>query len=254
MAHAIEVGHAAQVADGYIDLHCHWICAIDDGARNIEESRQMLQALADVGFSEVFATPHMRPGMFDNSAKTLTKSYEDCVQALGIEDLPVSIGLACEHYLDDVVYERIIAGEALPYPGSKAVLVECYELGLSPWWFRPLQELKSRGYLPVIAHPERYRALWQTPTYLEELCDLGASPLLDVAALTGRYGRRPRECALKLLELDLYDGACSDAHRPEDLSSVAAGIDELAQRFGSDRVDFLMRAGPSAILRGLSPR
>jgi protein-tyrosine phosphatase len=102
----------------------------------------------------------------------------------------------------------------------------------------------------VLAHPERYRPVWKDPHVLEPLLDGGTVLLLDVAALVGKYGRKPRKVAERLLDLGFYYAACSDAHRAADADDVAAGIDKLFKRMGAEEAEFLLREGPQRILDG----
>lgn len=238
---------------GFVDLHCHWIAGIDDGARSSEESVSMLQELWRIGFSEVVATPHMRPGLFDNRRADLEGAYERMRPALSdAADLP-QVLLSSEHYFDDVVFGRIMNDEALPYPGGRAILLEFYDIDFPRFVEERLFDIKRRGLLPVIAHPERYQCIWKQPDLLERLVDLGSATLLDSAALVGKYGRRPRNCAEELLERGLYHAACSDAHRPWDLKQVKAGMRLIETHYGAEELRFLFDEGPRSLLAGELP-
>jgi protein-tyrosine phosphatase len=233
---------------GFIDLHCHWVAGIDDGARTPEHGVEMLRRLKGAGFSTVVATPHMRPGMFDNDKAALERAYAAMVEALP-EGLP-QVGLASEHFFDDVVFGRLKSGQGVPYPGGKAVLVE-----LSPHAFpialpARLLDLRRSGLKAVIAHPERYQPTWKDTEATQPLLDAGACLLLDVCALVGKYGEAPKRAAEKLLDEDAYEAACSDAHRAEDADVTARAIERLRALVGDDETDRLMRRGPEAILRG----
>jgi len=210
----------------------------------------MLERLHALGFSKVVATPHMRPGMFDNRRDDLIAAFERMQGAVRSRtDLP-EVDLSSEHYFDDIVYERLLTGAALPYPGGRAVLLEFWGNEFPAVVAHRLFDLRQRGLLTVIAHPERYRCLWRSPEILEQLVDSGAAALLDTAALVGKYGREPQHCALELLERGLYHAACSDAHRTTDLVEVEKGMKFIAERYGEDEVDFLFDRGPKAILAG----
>lgn len=234
---------------GFIDLHCHFIPNIDDGARTPADSLAMLRGLRRIGFDQVIATPHMRPGMFPNTKADLLRAYEAMAPLLGEADLP-EIALSSEHYFDDIVFSRLMAGEGLPYPGEKAVLVEfaydAFPLRLTDRFF----DLRRKGLRPVIAHPERYRPVWKSPKVLDPLLEAGAVLLLDVAALVGKYGRAPRKAAEALLEAGYYDAACSDAHKPGDIEEVAQGIACLEKICGEDEARWLLGEGPRKILKG----
>lgn len=209
----------------------------------------MLRGLRTLGFEKVVATPHMRPSMFPNTRADLERAFALTSAALPTEGLP-AIALASEHFFDDIVFERLLSGEALPYPGGKAVLIEfgyeAFPLRAADRFF----DLRRRGLLPVLAHPERYRPVWKSPKALDPLLEAGAAMLLDVAALVGKYGRAPQRAAEILLEGGYYDAACSDAHKPSDIDDVAKGIERLAKLQGEDEVAWLFREGPEKILSG----
>jgi protein-tyrosine phosphatase len=246
---------------GFVDLHCHWIAGIDDGARTIEASLGMLRGLKRAGFDTVMATPHMRPGMFDNDRPALQSAFDAMAPHLaGVSGLP-AVYLSSEHWFDEVVFARLVAGEGLPYPDvaspdgtpraasqKRAVLVE-----LPPHAFplridRRFFDLSRAGLRPVLAHPERYQPVWKDDRCLDPLLDVGACLLLDVCALIGKYGRASQKAAEKLLDDEAYEAACSDAHRPEDTELVEEAIEVLTKRVGAAETDRLLGAGPRGIL------
>ncbi len=232
----------------FIDLHCHYLPAIDDGARDLAESRALLEGLYGLGFECVVATPHMRPGLFDNEAPRLREVFEQTrSQLTGAPQLP-RLCLGAEHYFDDVVFGRILSNQALPYPGGRAILLEFYEIDFPHTIDHRLADLKRRGLTPVIAHPERYRPLWGHPDVLERLLDVGAAALLDTAALVGKYGRQSRKAAEELLDLGLYRAACSDAHRPDDVREVARGMEWIVKNYGDAELEDLFVEGPRTLL------
>ena len=238
---------------GFIDLHCHYVPGIDDGARSHEDGLAMLTGLRALGFTRVLATPHTRPGMFENTRHTIRAAFEQFVAGLTDRSALPALDLSSEHYFDDIVFRRLLDGEGLPYPGAHAVLLEFYGIDFPPVIQLRLLDLRVRGLLPVIAHPERYQCLWRSPEALERMVDSGIAALLDVAALVGKYGRQTQTCAEQLLELGLYHAACSDAHRPADIAEVRAGIERVRDLYGDDEVNFLFRDGPESLLRGELP-
>jgi protein-tyrosine phosphatase len=181
----------------------------------------------------------------------------------GQSDLP-DVHLASEHFLDDVVFSRLVSGEGLPYPdlGSAAeppggcrgrsVLVELSPQAFPAQLQHRLFDLRRAGLRPVLAHPERYQPVWRDDACLDPLLDAGACLLLDVCALVGKYGRASQKAAEKLLDEEAYEAACSDAHRPADVAVVEEAVGALTRRVGSDEARRLLRDGPRAVL-GLSP-
>ncbi|MFO0616711.1 MAG: CpsB/CapC family capsule biosynthesis tyrosine phosphatase [Polyangiaceae bacterium] len=235
---------------GFIDLHCHWIVSIDDGVRTAEESYALLSGLHEVGFDHVVATPHMRPGMFDNTRRELEDAYRETRASLeGRPGLP-RLSLSSEHFFDDVVFERFMRDDVLPYPGGKAALVEFDPRGFPTHLEHRFFDLMRRGIRPVIAHPERYTPVWKSVQSLDKYLDVGAVLLLDVAALSGKYGRSAQRASEQLVREGYYYAACTDSHAPADVADVRRGIAALAELAGDDEVEFLFVEGPTHILEG----
>jgi protein-tyrosine phosphatase len=239
---------------GFIDLHCHWIANIDDGARAPAASLAMLAGLYRIGFSKVVATPHMRPGMFENDRVALERAYGAMAPHLAgaTETLP-DVGLASEHFFDDVVFGRLKSGQGLPYPGGRAVLIELPPSAFPAFLPARLFDLRRAKLTPVLAHPERYQPVWKDVTALEPILDAGTHLQLDVCALVGKYGRAAQRAAENLLEDEAYEIAASDAHKPEDVEVVARSIERLESLVGRDESLRLLIEGPRGLLDALEP-
>ena len=223
----------------------------------------MLRRLAKIGFCHVVATPHMRPGMFDNRIDDLQAAYLNARSSLGESaDLPHT-SLGSEHFFDTDVISEILAGRGLPYldrPVSPddsrrqgALLIEFSDLTPLRLIEDQLFQLQTSGFVPVIAHPERYRAVWSEPEIVARLVDLGSVALLDVAALVGKYGERSQVAAHELMALGVYDAACTDAHRPSDVELAGQGMLRIEEMYGADEVSLLFAENPRLLLAGVRP-
>jgi protein-tyrosine phosphatase len=235
---------------GYVDLHCHYLPAIDDGVRTLEEGRALLGGLGKLGYRKVIATPHIRTAMFDNRKPGLERAFRELNAELANERELPETGLGAEHYCDDVFWQLFLDGESVPYPGGKAALVELhYEI-----WPTRIEErffeMQVRGVRPVLAHPERYAALFRKTDPLDPLIEVGTVALLDLMSLVGRYGRASQRAAERMLDEGVYYAACSDAHRPSDVEHVAEAIERLARLVGDDEVEELLGENPRRILAG----
>ena len=252
---------------GFVDLHCHWIAAIDDGARTVDESLAMLRGLHQAGFDAVVATPHMRPGMFDNDRASIERAFASMQPVLSAGGALPSVHLGSEHFFDDVVYGRLLRGEAVPYPrlpgatdaagpGATArqrrrpVLIEFGSTAFPVRIQHRLFDLRRAGLVPVLAHPERYEPVWRDDACLDAVLDAGAHLLLDLCTLVGKYGRAPQRAAEKLLEEEAYEAACSDAHKPRDVEIVVKSIERLEALVGVAEARRLLADGPRGILGG----
>lgn len=231
-----------------VDLHCHWVAHIDDGARSPEQGVAMLKGLKALGYREVVATPHMRPGMFENDRAAIHAGYAAMAPHLERESGLPAISVASEHWFDDVVYARLVEGQGVPYRGGGAILVEVNPRGFPLHFANRLFDLRRAGFLVVLAHPERYEPVWKDDRCLDPLLDAGAALLLDVASLVGKYGRAPQKAAEKLLEEEAYEAICTDTHKPEDLESMAKALEVLVKRVGREECHRLTSTAPQAIL------
>jgi protein-tyrosine phosphatase len=234
----------------FVDLHCHYLPAVDDGVRTHDEGVELCQALARLGYTTVTATPHIRTAMFENRKPDLMQRFEHfCEQTKNTPDMPELL-LGAEHFCDDIFWGLFERDQALPYTGGKAALIELppdqVPLGLDERVFR----MQVRGVRPVLAHPERYPSLFSSSVPIERALEMGAVALLDLMSLTGKYGRRPRHTAERMLEEGLYYAACSDCHRPADVEHVAEGIERLRDLMGDEQTEGMLSEGPLAILRG----
>ncbi|MBX7192688.1 MAG: protein tyrosine phosphatase [Sandaracinaceae bacterium] len=237
---------------GFVDLHCHYVPGVDDGVRTLDESQRLLRGLAALGYTEVVATPHIRTAMFENRKPGLTKAFDELTSILG-PPAPSSmprLSLAAEHFCDDVFFGLLASDQVLPYRGGFAILLEFrYEA-----WPRKIEEqlfrMQVRGLRPLIAHPERYYALFDETDPLDPLLDVGAMTLLDTMSLSGKYGERCRRAAERMLEEGAYDAACSDAHRPEDVDVMGRSIERLRALVGKEEAQALLSTRPRGILDG----
>lgn len=234
---------------GYVDLHLHYVPGVDDGVRTFDETKRMLEGLAAIGYVKCVATPHIRSGMFDNRKAGLEKGFREVAEQLAGLAVP-ELGLASEHFFDDVFWQLFEKREVLPYPGDNAILVELHPdrwpRGLTERFFK----MQVAGLRPMIAHPERYSPLANETEPLDALLDAGAMTQLDLMSLVGRYGDRPRRVAERMLEEGAYDIACSDAHRPEDVELVARAIERLRELVGDDEARSLLATNPAGVLDG----
>ncbi len=218
----------------------------------------MLRGLHQAGFDAVVATPHMRPGMFDNDRARIESAFAAMQPILSAAGKLPSVHLASEHFFDDVVYGRLLAGESVPYPrlseaapdAKRSVLIEFGPTSFPLRLQHRLFDLRRAGLVAVIAHPERYEPVWRDDACLDPLIDAGAHLLLDVCALVGKYGRAPQRAAEKLLEEDAYEAACSDAHKPRDVDVVVQAIERLESLVGVPEAKRLLGDGPRGILQG----
>lgn len=124
--------------------------------------------------------------------------------------------------------------------------MEQIPIGVEKGFFR----MRVRGVRPVLAHPERYVPLARSTHPIETILRSGVLALMDITALTGRYGQGPMRTAERMLEEGVYFAASSDAHRPEDVDMVEWGIERLRALVGESGAMRLLSEHPRQILQG----
>jgi protein-tyrosine phosphatase len=236
----------------YVDLHSHFLPALDDGATHLEMSLQMTRAIASLGFSHLYATPHQRAGMFMPERTQIDAAFAEVKSAVAGAAPGVTLGLAAENFWDSVFHERLGAHAVPTYDATPAFLFEVNTQMMPAEMENQLFQIRTSGYLPVMAHPERYAAV-QRDVSLAERLGRHAAMLIDLGALDGAHGKAELKTARRLVLEGLAHGAASDIHRPEDQTSVAAGMAWIKKQRGQRVLDQMLDDNPRSILAGDLP-
>jgi protein-tyrosine phosphatase len=236
----------------YVDLHSHFLPALDDGATHLEMSLQMTRAIASLGFTHLYATPHQRDGMFMPERAKIDAAFAEVKAALGGAAAGVTLGLAAENFWDTVFHERLRLHAVPTYDATPAFLFEVNTQMMPAEIENQLFQIRTSGYLPVMAHPERYTAV-QRDVSLAERLGRHAAMLIDLGALDGAHGKAELKTARRLVLEGLAHGAASDIHRPEDQTSVAAGMAWIKKQRGQRVLEQMLDDNPRSILAGDLP-
>jgi protein-tyrosine phosphatase len=237
---------------GFVDLHSHVLPGIDDGSPDAATSLAMLRGLAGLGFDTICATPHQKAGQFMPSREQIDSAHSATRDALAGAGVVVELGLAAENMWDDVFHTRLEANQIPSYNGGNAFLVELQPsvlpLGLIDTIFR----LRMIGKLPVLAHPERYHALWDDDDLVRKLA-AECAMVVDLGAIAGYHGKREGKMARRLVEQGLAHAVASDAHSLNDVRVAAEGIAWIRKKHGDVVVERLLDAHPRSILAARHP-
>ena len=153
-----------------VDLHCHILPGVDDGAKSIEESLNMLRKLAAAGVESVVATPHLLRGSYDTTASERQEMVDNLQKAADENDIKVQIKPGVEYYLAPQILEDIDRLEEFTINnGGKYILVELPMRIVPPSIEDIFFSLKVKGITPILAHPERNAEICQNPNILFNL-------------------------------------------------------------------------------------
>jgi tyrosine-protein phosphatase YwqE len=237
-----------------VDIHAHLIPGVDDGATDQAETREALQRMREAGVERATATPHFNASLVaDRLAFTGRMSELDAgwaqAQALAAE-VGVRLERAAEVMLDTPNPD--FSDERLRLAGGSFVLVEFPFLTIPPRSGEVIALIRSRGWTPIVAHPERYSGMDAELERARSWRERGAYLQLNGRSLLGSYGEDVRRLALSLLERGLVDYVASDYHargRPR-IADYAAALDELG---AGEAADLLLRVNPARALDGQAP-
>jgi protein-tyrosine phosphatase len=233
---------------GLVDLHCHLLPGVDDGAKRLEDALEMARALVDLGFSTVAPSPHARPEYAP--PEVVEARLAEVRAALEREGLALTLGRNAENVLDDAFLRGLGTPAARMLGAGPYALVELPYTAPVPALPEILFRIRTKGVVPVLAHPERCLE-FERKGRAAEAVRAGALLQLDVGALTGRYGSTAKRLARAFLEEGLYALGATDLHAPVGARDwVGRALAELRARAGEQAFERLMRDHPARLLAG----
>ena len=235
---------------GFVDLHSHVLFGLDDGSPDPATTVAMLDALAALGVSEQCVTPHQKAAQYLPAWDRVKQTYEEVLQLRNARH--PTLRLAAENMWDDVFYQRSVDGTIPHYEGTSAFLIELPLSLLPTGLVDRLFKFGRDGEVVVLAHPERYQALWDNDDLARQLRTVCAFQI-DLPAVAGFHGRRESKQARHLLESGLAACVATDAHQVGDISQAAEGLKWIEKKLGHSAVVRLFDHAPRAILAGELP-
>lgn len=204
-----------------VDFHSHVCPGIDDGSPDAERSLALVEGMRELGFRGMVLTPHIAEEEFPNTRETIDRSYGRLREALASSGSDMITGVSAEYRMDSGFIHMMDAGTLRPLPGGKHILVE------NSWFQEPAgiesiaYELRDKfGYVPILAHPERYTYYHPRPQRYKELTDMGVMLQVNILSLSGYYGKDVKRIGKSLVSEGLVSFLGSDLHRRAHLSAI----------------------------------
>jgi protein-tyrosine phosphatase len=217
------------IGDIGIDFHAHWLPGVDDGCQTIEDSILLLSEFKRLGYKKVYASPHIMGDKYTNTKQDLMERFEIFKSDERVKSLQLELGLIAEYLLDEQFEGKLKANDFLTI-GDKHILVETSMNYEFPFVKDYLFELIKLGYTPILAHPERYRYIYNEKNYVEKYEELmfnGIELQLNMFSLIGLYGDKTRKVAEALIENEAYTFVSSDIHLPSQIKYFEAAQKSL---------------------------
>ncbi len=237
-----------------IDLHCHLLPGIDDGPTELAQSLAMAAAAVADGIEITACTPHIYPGLYENHAEGIARAIATMRLELERAGIPLQlVGGADTHLAPDMV-DGLKRGRIPTLGGSRYFLFEPPHHVAPARMDEMLFSLMTAGYLPVVTHPERLSWIEENYEIFPRMVKAGAWMQITAGSLTGRFGKRPKYWAERMLDERLVHILATDAHNMARRGPwLAEGREAAAKRVGNDEALRLVQTRPRGILDNAEP-
>lgn len=228
-----------------IDFHSHILPNVDDGSTSMEETLKLIQEAKNAGFTKIISTSHYIEDYYECNEET----RKELLNKIRASSLDIDLCLGNEIYLTSEIPQLIKEKKASTINNSKYVL---FELPMNAKPFNAKEtvyRLIESGYTPVIAHPERYSYVQETPEYVEELANMGALFQANFGSVIGLYGKKAEKTVKKLLKEDLIHFLGSDVHRTDQIyTKVPKILKKLNKVISEEKIQELTEINPQKVL------
>lgn len=239
MLNANEIG----VKEGYIDMHCHIIPHVDDGAKNSSQALSMVTQAYQNGFRAMIATPHYEVGRYEANREDIDKNYLKLKHIVEQNMPDMRIYQGNEVFFSYGVVEKLNEGEIYTLAGSNYVLVEFSPNDSFSYIKKSLYEIINGGYTPILAHTERYEEVMEAEIKnVEKLVDAGVLIQINSSTLAGNMGITVRRKVVKLIKNDLVHFISTDCHSDGRRSpDITECIKYLQKKVDDEVINRLLR-------------
>ncbi len=235
----------------FIDCHNHSLPYIDDGAKDIEMSLEMLRIAQNNQISDVILTPHHLNGAFENHADKIRQCFNELTLTAKESNIEVKLHIGSEVHLTHETANQLISGEALTYCNQgKAALIELPKHSIPLGAEKTFEALLSHGITPIIAHPERNSSIRRDLNILKKFIDMGCKSQLTAMSCTGDFGPELQKVSHNIIMLGYAHLIASDAHRNNTrlpILSIAAKL--IDSQFNADVKSILLHENPKNLIQ-----
>ena len=237
-----------------IDLHCHLLPGIDDGAPDLATALAMARIAVADGIKVVACTPHIYPGMYDNNGPAIRRAVAELQLRLEEAGIPLRLTLGADAHIAPDLVASLRGGQVPTLHDSRYFLLEPPHHVAPPRLADTVFDLLAAGYVPVIIHPERLSWIEDHYETFVELARKGAWLQVTAGSLTGRFGKAARYWAERLLDEGWVHILATDSHGVDRRPPLLAEGQRVAERWlGAGEALHLVETRPQGILDNLQP-
>ena len=237
-----------------IDLHCHMLPGIDDGAPDLATSLAMARIAVEDGIEVTACTPHIYPGLYENDAAGIKLRVTALQETLDREGVPLRLISGADAHLTPALIDRLKQGTAPTLNGSRYFLLEPPHHVVPPRFEESVFSFLVAGYVPIVTHPERLTWIEDHYPIFQAITHRGAWMQITSGSLTGRFGERAQYWGKRMLDEGLVHILATDAHTTRRRSpNLAEGRDAAEKYVGKEEAQRLVYDRPRAIIDDVAP-
>ena len=238
--------------DGFIDVHSHILPALDDGARDMKKTREMLQIAYEEGIREIIATPHFFASRKSASADQIRETIARVEEEMEGWGFSIKLYSGNEIYYRSEVAELLEAGEIVTLADSQYVLVEFDPMAEYSYLRDGILKLDSYGYIPILAHTERYECLFEKKERLQRVKDHGGLIQVNASSFQGGIFDEMGKRARYIMKTGLLDFVGTDSHSTGKRSPrIKETASYLHKKLGRKRAEEILVKNPQAVIQNL---
>ena len=235
---------------GYVDMHCHVIPHVDDGARSSRQALRMVGIAYDNGIRTMIVTPHYEVGRYEENKEDIEKKFLKLKKLISERFPDFNLFLGNEIFYSYGVVDKINDGTIFTMAGSSYVLVEFSPNDKFDYIEKSLYEIINAGYTPILAHVERYDDVMKSQQNVERLTDAGVYIQTNASTVAGHRGWFMQRKILKMIKNDLIHFISTDAHSDGRRSPVLSEcINYLRKKTDEETIELLLRDNALQILK-----
>lgn len=233
-----------------IDIHTHLLFGVDDGPATMEESIEMLKNAKAQGVDVMILTPHYRHGMFAYPNDTIAENFAALYEPA--KKMGIDLYLGTEHHVNSMMIEYIQTKRVRTLANTQYVLAEYKHDTEFDYIMASVQDLIRNGYIPIIAHVERYMCMYKDLDRFDWLKNMGAMIQVNANAILGMEGFKVKGFTKKLLKYGYIDFVASDSHDLEKrINNLGKCREYLYKKYDARYVDKLFEKNAMEILQSI---
>lgn len=233
-----------------IDIHSHIIPNVDDGARSVEETFNILKEAQEAGFTDVILTSHFLLNYYETNAQELIFWKEKLQEVLKKQGIKINLHSGMEIYITNQMEELLENKKILTLANSRYMLIELPLATNVKYFDYVVYYLEAKGIKPIIAHPERYKCVQKDPDIVEEYIEKGCLIQCNYGSIVNLYGREAEKTIKTLLKKNQVHFLGSDVHRENGTYLIILdAIKKIRKIIGENKINEITTINPKKILQ-----